>query len=58
MHATDAHQRNPSHACSRPKGGLIGIISLDDLILLLAEEMSELAKIIVREQDRETLIAR
>ena len=40
------------------KGGLIGIISLDDLIQLLAEEMSELAKIIVREQARETLIAR
>jgi CBS domain-containing protein len=40
------------------KGGLIGIISLDDLIQLLAEEMNELAKVIVREQARETLIRR
>ena len=40
------------------KGGLIGIISLDDLIQLLAEEMSELAKVIVREQARETVAAR
>ena len=40
------------------KGGLVGIISLDDLIQLLAEEMSELAKVIVREQVRETVIAR
>ncbi len=40
------------------KGGLVGIISLDDLIQLLAEEMSELAKVIVREQARETLTRR
>jgi len=40
------------------KGGLVGIISLDDLIQLLAGEMSELAKVIVREQDRETLTRR
>jgi len=40
------------------KGGLVGIISLDDLIQLLAEEMSELAKIIVREQARETVMRR
>jgi Mg/Co/Ni transporter MgtE len=39
-------------------GGLIGIISLDDLIQLLAEEMSELAKVIVREQARETAMSR
>jgi len=37
------------------KGGLVGIISLDDLIQLLADEMSELAKLIVREQARETV---
>jgi CBS domain-containing protein len=37
------------------KGGLVGIISLDDLIQLLAEEMIELAKVIVREQARETV---
>jgi CBS domain-containing protein len=37
------------------KGGLVGIISLDNLIQLLAEEMSELAKVIVREQARETV---
>jgi len=40
------------------KGGLVGIISLDDLIQLLAEEMSELAKVIVREQARETVLRR
>ena len=34
-------------------GSLIGIISLDDLIQLLAEEMGELAKIISREQAHE-----
>ena len=39
-------------------GGLVGIISLDDLIQLLGEEMSELAKVIVREQAHEVLIAR
>jgi len=38
------------------KGGLVGIISLDDLIQLLAEETSELAKVIVREQARETVL--
>ena len=35
-------------------GGLAGIISIDDLIELLAEEMNELAKLISREQVRET----
>lgn len=35
-----------------------GLVSLDDLIQLLAEEMSELAKVIVREQARETLTRR
>jgi len=39
-------------------GGLVGIISLDDLIQLLAEEMSELGKVIVREQAREVVINR
>lgn len=39
-------------------GGLVGIISLDDLIQLLAEEMSELSKVIVREQAREVVISR
>jgi len=31
-------------------GALVGIISLDDMIQLLAEEMSELGKLIAREQ--------
>ena len=31
-------------------GGLVGIISVDDLIQLLSDEMSELAKLIAREQ--------
>jgi len=32
------------------EGGLVGIVSSDDLIQLLSDEMSELAKLIVREQ--------
>ena len=39
-------------------GGLVGIISLDDLIQLLAEEMSELAKLISREQAHEAELTR
>jgi CBS domain-containing protein len=35
------------------EGGLAGIITLDDLLVLLAEEMTELARIISREQQRE-----
>lgn len=31
-------------------GGLVGIISVDDLVQLLSQEMSELAKLISREQ--------
>ena len=38
--------------------GLVGIISLDDLIQLLAEEMGELGKVISREQAREEAIRR
>jgi len=39
-------------------GGLVGIISLDDLIQLLAEEMGELAKLIAQEQVHEAKIRR
>ena len=35
-------------------GELIGIVSIDDLLEVLAEEFSELAKIFAREQARET----
>jgi CBS domain-containing protein len=35
------------------QGELIGIVAVDDLIGLLAEEMGDLAKIIAREQTRE-----
>jgi CBS domain-containing protein len=38
------------------EGGLVGIISLDDLIQLLAEEMGELARVISREQAHEEAI--
>jgi CBS domain-containing protein len=34
-------------------GSLAGIVSIDDLVQLLAEEMTELAKLISREQRRE-----
>lgn len=37
-------------------GGLIGIISLDDLIQLIAEELSELSKVIIREQAHEAVM--
>ena len=35
------------------QGALIGIVSVDDLIHLLAEEMGELAKLISRERQKE-----
>lgn len=35
------------------KGTLVGIVSIDDLVDLLAEELGELAKLISREQKRE-----
>ena len=37
---------------------LVGIVSVDDLIQLLAAEMTELSKLISREQARETLSRR
>jgi CBS domain-containing protein len=40
------------------KGGLVGIVTVDDLIQLLAEEMNELAKVISREQAREVKVRR
>ncbi len=36
------------------RGGLIGILTLDDLIELLADEMSALAKLVRHEQRKET----
>jgi CBS domain-containing protein len=35
-------------------GGLVGLVAADDLLELLAEEMSGLASIVAREQRRET----
>jgi len=40
------------------RGGLVGIISLDDLIQLLAEELGELGKLIERGQAHEAEIRR
>ncbi len=34
-------------------GGLVGIVTLDDLLSLLAEEMAELAKLVSHERQRE-----
>ena len=34
-------------------GQLVGIVTIDDLLEVLAEELSELAKIVVRERSRE-----
>jgi CBS domain-containing protein len=35
------------------EGGLVGIVTLDDLLTLLAEEMTELAGLVSRERQRE-----
>jgi CBS domain-containing protein len=35
------------------QGGLIGILTLDDLIGLLAEELNELARLMERERKKE-----
>jgi CBS domain-containing protein len=35
------------------QGGLVGIVSIDDLFQMLSEEMGELSKLISREQARE-----
>ena len=39
-------------------GDLVGIVSVDDLIEILAEELSELARLIAREQGREVRLRR
>jgi CBS domain-containing protein len=39
-------------------GELIGIVAIDDLLEVLAEEFSELAKVLAREQARETATRR
>ena len=36
-------------------GGLVGIITLDDLLLLLAKEFSSLTKLVAREQKNEAI---
>jgi Mg/Co/Ni transporter MgtE len=35
------------------EGALVGIVSIDDIIEILAEEMTELSRLISREQVRE-----
>ena len=37
------------------EGGLVGILTLDDLLSLLAEEMTELAKLVSHERQREAV---
>lgn len=56
-------QRMRSHGIRRMpvvdrEGGLVGIISVDDLVQLLAEEMAELGKVIAREQAEEVHVRR
>jgi CBS domain-containing protein len=36
-------------------GGLVGILTLDDLLELLAEELFDLAKLVKLEQEKETI---
>jgi len=38
------------------RGGLVGILTLDDLLELLAEELLELATLVKREQKKETVM--
>lgn len=38
-----------------PDGQLVGIVTVDDLLEILAEELSELAKIVAHEQSREAV---
>jgi CBS domain-containing protein len=56
-------QKMRSHGIRRmpvldQSGGLVGIISVDDLVQLLAEEMAELGKLIAREQSEEVHVRR
>lgn len=58
----DAAQLMKSHHVGRlpivnAAGGLEGILTFDDIINLLSEELADLAKLVVREQDRERLPA-
>lgn len=39
-------------------GSLVGIVTLDDLLLLLAKELSSLSKLISREQKNEAILRR
>ena len=41
-----------------PDGQLVGIVTADDLIEVLAEELGELAKIVAHEQSREAAVRR
>jgi CBS domain-containing protein len=41
-----------------PDGQLVGIVTVDDLIEVLAEELGELAKIVVHKQSREAALRR
>lgn len=38
------------------QGGLVGILTMDDLLELLTNELADLAKVINREQDRERTV--
>ncbi len=56
-------QKMRSHGIRRmpvvdSEGALVGIISVDDLVQLMAEEMAELGKLIAREQAEEVHVRR
>jgi len=59
----DVVQAMRSHSVRRipvvnDRGVLEGIVSMDDLIVLVAEEMDEIAKLILQEPDRESALRR
>ena len=51
--ALQARQGRAAHAGSDHEGGLVGILTPDDLLSLLAEEITELAKLVSHERQRE-----
>ncbi|MBM3795738.1 MAG: CBS domain-containing protein [Acidobacteria bacterium] len=63
MGVTECIHRMRQHGVRRmpivsASGDLVGIVSVDDLIEVLSEELTEIAKLIAREQGREVRLRR
>jgi CBS domain-containing protein len=62
-HLHDVLKKMQSHGIRRlpvvnDRGGLEGILTFDDVIELLSEELTDLAKLVAKEQNRERGVAR